>query len=112
MKLLNKISSNAQQRFFLTGNPGARITMTLRYMATQNIWVMDLQQGTFIANGIAIVANPNLLRCFKNNIDFGIACRTINGLDPYFIDAFETGAASLYLLSAEEVLQVEAGVFE
>lgn len=111
MKLLNKINATAYQKFFLTGNPGSRIAMELRYLASQQKWIMNLQQDDFVANGIGVVGSPNILRCFKNVIPFGIACKTVDGLDPFFIDSFSTGAAQLYLLTAEEVQTIEDRLF-
>lgn len=112
MRLLNKINSQANQRFFLTGNPGPRIVMNLRYLPTQQIWMMDLERDGWEARGIMVVGSPNILRAFKNEIPFGIACRTDNGLDPYFVDQFQNGTAQLYLLTADEVEQVEARFFQ
>lgn len=111
MRLLNKINANALQRFFLTGNAGERIVLDLRYMPSQEIWTMSLSQGAWSVNGMNVVGSPNLLRCFKNVIDFGLACVTDNGLDPYFPDQFENGSARLYLLTADEVAQIETTLF-
>lgn len=111
MKLLNKITNKAYQRFFLTGNPGQSITLTMRYMPAQQIWVMDLEQGDFAANGIQIVAAPNCIRNFRNLVQFGIACLTIDGLDPYYIDDFSNQRVGLYLLTADEVVQIERAYF-
>lgn len=107
MRYLNKITAEASQKFFLTGNTGQRITMNLRYMPSIQGWQMDLSYNDFTANGIHVVGSPNLLRNFKNIIPFGIACVVTDGLDPYYIDDFSSGRAVLYLLSEADVKSVE-----
>jgi hypothetical protein len=111
MRYLNKIAADGQQKFFLTGNPGPVVTMDLRYLPTQELWMMGLERGDFKLGGIIVTASPNILRNYKNIIPFGIACTTVDGLDPYFIDDFSEKKASLYLLSAAEVEEIEEGYF-
>ncbi len=108
---MNKITSDAQQQFLLTGITGITINLNLRYMPFQQIWTMDVSQGDFTANGIQVVAAPNLLRQFRNNIKFGLACLTNDALDPLYIDDFSAQRAGLYLLTAAEVLQIEGAYF-
>jgi hypothetical protein len=112
MNYLDKISDRSFLRFFLTGNPGQRIILTLRFMPSQNMWFMDIEYETIIINGIAVVASPNLLRNSKNILPFGICCNTTSGLDPYFVDDFATERANLYLLSQADVDALEAQLFE
>ena len=112
MRLLNKITDKASQRYFLTGNPGQRIVMDLRFLSSQSLWSMDLSWNGVSIKNIQVVASPNILRKFSNVIPFGIACVTKDGLDPYFIDDFSTKRASFYLLSEEDVAVIEAGLFE
>jgi len=107
MLFLNKITADAQQKFFLTGNVGQRIIMNLRYMPTQMLWLMDIEYNDFKTCGIAVTSSPNMLRNYKNLIPFGIACVTGDGLDPYYIDDFSSGRSAMYLLNAADVLEVE-----
>lgn len=112
MKYINKLNSNPFQRAFLTGNSGQRITMDLRYLPTQQMWLADFQLGEFVLNGISVVTSPNLLRGYHNVIPFGIVCNTTDNQDPRGLTDFETQYACLYLLSPEEVLEIEEGLFE
>lgn len=112
MKYLNKITADAYQKSFLTGNAGQRIAMTLRFMPSQNMWMMDLQSGDFVCNGIHVVSSVNLLRNYKNVIPFGISCITLDSLDPYYIDDFAKQRCSLFLLTAAEVEIIEGEYFE
>lgn len=111
MKQLDRINDQAYQRFFLTGNPGQRITMTLRFLASQSLWVMDLSLNTVSVNGLQVINSPNLLRQFRNTLPFGISCQTKDGYDPYYVNDFSTKRAALFLLTQAEVEQIEAGLF-
>lgn len=112
MRLINRITENAIQKIFLTGNGGERIEMTLRYMASQEAWIADFKQGSFVANGIRVTNAINFMRQFRNKIDFGISCDTLSGLDPYYPDDFIAGRAQLYLLSAADVLAIEEAFYK
>lgn len=111
MRYLNKVNDSAYQRFFLTGNPGQRITMTLRYLPSQQLWSADFVYGDFVLNGIIVTASPNILRNYSNIIPFGIACTTIDGLDPYYLDDFTLQRANLFLLTRDEVQAAELTIF-
>ncbi len=111
MNYLNKITADPNQTFFLTGINGQRITLNLYFRPTQQMWFMDVQTQNHEFNGLAIVSSPNCLRCFRHLIPFGIACTTSNGLDPHYVDDFSTQRANLYLLNADDVAEVEAGLF-
>ncbi len=111
MNYLNKITSSPYQQFFLTGITGIQVTMTLRYMPYQQIWTMDIQQGTFEVYGIQIVAAPNILRNYRNIIDFGITCLSTDSLDPLYVDDFSNQRCGIYLLDKDEVATIEASYF-
>lgn len=111
MRYLNKISSQSQQQVYLTGNPGQRISLFMRYLPSQQFWMMDIGYNDFQANGLLVVTSPNLLRAFKNIIPFGLACTTVDGNDPYYIDDFSLQRASLYLLTQAEVEAMEEELF-
>jgi hypothetical protein len=112
MKYINKLNANSFQTAFLTGNPGQRIRMDLRYLPTQEVWLADFELEDFIVNGIAVTKSPNILRNYKNIIPFGISCTTADGGDPRSLGDFEDQYAALYLLTQDEVLEIEEGLFE
>lgn len=112
MRFIDRLTDAAYQQSILTGNPGQRIVLTVRFLASQQLWVMDIVWESFAAYGIQLVNAPNLLRNYRNLIPFGLACGTTDNQDPYTLDAFSTGYAKLYLLTADEVNSVEQAFFE
>ena len=111
MLLINSLTNDPMQQFSLTGIPGVQVGVLLRFMPRIEIWNMDITYGSFIAEGIPLVCSPNLLRQWRNIIPFGIACTNIYKLDPYTVNDFADGTASLYLLNSADVAAVEAQLF-
>lgn len=111
MLLLNGITDDAQQAITLTGVPGINIAFTLRYMPRTQNWIMGVDDGTTSIQGIAVMNSLNMLRQWKNNISYGIACIRNDGLDPYQLTDFSSGLANLYLLDGADVAAIEAGWF-
>lgn len=111
MRQINKLNSDARQEAFLTGNAGQRIKMTLRFMPTLRLWIFGCTLGDFTIDGIPVLCSENMLRGYKNLIDFGIACWTRDGLDPRDITDFETGYAVMYLLNRDDIDAVEERLY-
>lgn len=112
MNLINKLNSDPFQKIVLTGNAGQRITMNIRYLPTQSLWIADFELGDFIIRGITIVSSLNILRNYNNIIPFGIYVTTTDGQDPRGVNDFESESALMYLLSADEVREIEGALFE
>lgn len=112
MKPINKLTSEPFQRTFLTGNPGQRIVMDLRYNPTQQIWVADFTLGAFSVRGISVTASPNILRNYRNIIPFGIMVLTLDGQDPRGITDFQSEYCLMMLLSQEDVIFQEDNFYE
>lgn len=112
MKLLNKISSAPRQQFKIIGDNGERIDFLIWYSPTQSMWMFNIAWQDFTLNGAVLTLSPNILRGYRNNIPFGIACVSDDGIDPAYIDDFETGRVQLFLLTQTEVQQIEGAMFE
>lgn len=65
---------------------GSTVTLRFRYRPAIQRWTVDVQRGTFIANGVGLATNPNLLRLWRNIIPFGMAVSTVDGTDPFMAD--------------------------
>lgn len=112
MLLIRNLTNDSMQQFVLDGIPGIQVSVLLRFMPRTEIWNMDISYADFTAQGIPLVCGPNLLRQWRNIIPFGIACTSPYFLDPYTINDFIDGNATLYLLDASDVAAVEAELFE
>lgn len=112
MKLLNKISSAPRQQFKVIGIGGERIDLLMWFSPTQGAWMFNISWQGFTLNGAVMTLSPNILRGYRNNIPFGISCVSEDGIDPAYVDDFETGRVQLFILSRDEVQQIEGAMFE
>jgi hypothetical protein len=112
MLYINHLTDDAQQQTYITGIPDITINFTLRFLPRIQTWIMGVSYNDFSAQGIPVTTSPNILRQFRNQIPFGIACVTASGLDPYTVEDFLTQASNLYLLNSTDVQLVEVGFFQ
>jgi hypothetical protein len=86
---------------------GSSIGLTLYYSANQYSWfIQNLTYGNFQAQNLRMVTSPNILQQFMNQIPFGLACFTTDGLDSTQQQDLFSGYATLYILSSDEVEEV------
>lgn len=118
MNSITGLTSSAAQNSFILLEDGSRVELTLEFRPQQAGWFFDLKwpgneqlQVPFSLNGRRLVASPNLLRQFRRLIPFGLMLYTIDNLEPMGRTCFVDGTADLILLTAAEVLEVEARGF-
>lgn len=109
MFLVNRITSEPKQKQTLVFPDGTNMTLTMEYRSQQQGWfITSLIYGAFEIHGIRLCTSPNLLRQYKNQIPFGVACQVAGSFEPSLLDDFSQGRASLYILTTAEVAQYEA----
>lgn len=111
MNLIDNLTDEPTQTTTLDLGDGTFAVLTLTYRPTVQRWSLTIADGTFEVDGINLCLSPNILRPWKNVIDFGIMCISTDGLDPFFIDDFSTGRVTMYLLTAADVASFEASFF-
>jgi hypothetical protein len=103
MYLISNISSDAQQSQTLTLPDGSTLTMQLYYNVSQIGWFMTLSWGSFQLKNFRICNSPNMLNQYRNQLNFGLLCLTVDPREPTQILDFSTGVSQLYILDASEV---------
>lgn len=103
MLQLTNLTSDPRQQFTIIGENGEIIPTYLFYCPTQIGWFMNISYGNFVANGLRLVATPNMLFQWKNIIPFGLMCVSNDGYDPFYLDDFTTGRIKIYLLNSTDV---------
>lgn len=109
MFIVQQVTSDPLQRRTLILLDGTSLQMTMYFVPLQLGWfITSLVYGTFTLTGLRITVNPNMLRQFKNQIPFGLACYGNKVTrEPTQQQDFSSKAFSLYILSAAEVLAYE-----
>lgn len=109
--LISNLTSFADQTSLLRLSDGSVVTMELIYQGASERWIMNLSYGTHVINGIGVCCLPNIIRQWRNVLPFGIACVTNDQTDPFDISDFANGRALLYLLTQEDVTEIESSIF-
>lgn len=108
MNQINQISNDPLQTLIFSLPNGNQVSMTIYFIPMQYGWfITNLTYGDFVLNGVRITNNPNILRQFKNQIDFGLACFSASEREPSQQNDFATDASSLYILTSDEVQEYE-----
>lgn len=107
MKRLEGIRATGTQRLTTTASNGDVVVIVLFYNATTQDWKMDIEWQNFALRGTRVFSSPNLLSQYENIIPFGLAVITNGGGEPFLVNDFSSGRVNMYLLSPEEVKEVQ-----
>lgn len=108
MYLIPQITDAPLQTQTLVLADGSSLQMTIYFVPMQYGWfITELTYGSFTLNSLRITNNPNMLRQFKNQIPFGLACFSKADREPSQQADFLSGASKLYILSSNEVQEYE-----
>lgn len=117
MKRITEISNDARQSLTPQLSDNDNFVLNLNYSEQNLGWYFDIIYGDKLnLVNRRITISPNLLRAYKNNIPFGLACLPINAdlsfaKEPFFIDDFTSNRAALYILTFEELESFEESIF-
>lgn len=107
MYLINALGSEPKQQFTMNIENNIRIVLNFEYKANQLGWFFGFEYEGESYQNIRLTTSLNILRAYRNWLPFGIACKTLDGLEPMDIDDFVTGYATVYLLSKDDVNAIE-----
>lgn len=107
MKQITEISNDPKQKFEVVTEDNQSFELILEYSDQQAGWFYSITFGDLVINGSRVVTGLNILRNYRNILPFGISIVTDNLSEPIFIDDFSTQRVLFFLLTEEEVEQVE-----
>ncbi len=107
MKRLEGIRATGTQNIAAIASNGDTVLMTLYFKAAVQQWFIDIEWSTFNLKGNRIYSTPNMLCQYEKIIPFGLGVITEGGGEPFLINDFSSGRVNLYLLSPEEVEEVQ-----
>jgi hypothetical protein len=113
--ILTGLTDNPNQQWPITIPDGTTATLSLVYRPQQLGWFYDLSWDgntpPWQNNGRRLVAGPNVLRQYRNQIPFGLTVSTGNNLDPFAQTAFIDGTCTLLLLDPVDISGIESALF-
>jgi hypothetical protein len=107
---IDVIENDLNQKIIPVQSNNETFDFALRYDASSQKWYYSIEKDDLIINNTAFVLHPNILRQFKNIINFGLAVIAIDGVDPAFENDF-IERVSVYILDSDEVEEVEERYF-
>ena len=107
MTQITGITLNPKQSLTLVLTNGGQATLYLEYMNGQQGWFYNISYGTWVSGYRRLTVSANLLRAFRNIIPFGLGVMTTDGYEPIFINDFQNGRASLFLLNQSDMASFE-----
>jgi hypothetical protein len=110
MNLITGITAQPNQQTAVILPDGTRLVIQLLYSTQQMGWFfasLNWNNGQWQEGARRIVNHGNMLRQYKDILDFGIACFTVGNREPTNIQDFYSGTSKLYILTPQEVKDFE-----
>ena len=107
MKRLDGIRASGTQKLATTASNGDTVNITLYFNAATQDWKMDVEWINFTLRGSRVFSSPNMLSQYEKIIPFGLAVITEGIGDPFLVNDFSQGRVNMYILSPEEVEEVQ-----
>lgn len=90
IRVLNTLTDNAYQSVSFVTGEGETVTLTLRFIPSQETWFLDVESDSLTVRGLALTSFVNLLDPYQNKISWGLYVWSEDGFDPWRIDDFTT----------------------
>jgi hypothetical protein len=108
MRLLDKLTAQPFQEYTVATEAGDLITLTLRYMPSQQCWAFGIVWGLFSLQGAQLTIAPNILYNYANIVPFGFMVTSTDTIEPSYLDDFSTGRIKVYVLEQSDIDLLEA----
>lgn len=107
IRILETLNQNAYQSVSFVTNEGEDVTLTFRYIPSQQTWFVDVVSNSLTVYGLALATFVNLLDPYHNNISWGLYIWSKDGFDPYRIDDFSSGRIRVAVIEDLEYATIE-----
>jgi hypothetical protein len=111
MKQITEISDDPKQKFNVVTEDNQNFELILEFSDQQAGWFYSLTFEDITINNARLTIGANILRSFQNVLPFGFSIVTDDLSEPIFIDDFSTDRVRFFLLTQEEVQQVETDFY-
>jgi len=108
MTQITGLTSNPSQSFN-TPEPVTRkiIYFTFIFSPRTQCWFFDMEYEGFISRGNKLVRGPNIIPRHINVLPFGLCVTVSDNFEPFLINDFVSGRVSVFLLTHDEVVEIE-----
>lgn len=106
-RILSTLTDNAYQTVSFVTREGENVTLTFRYIPSQQTWFVDVESDSLTVYGLALATFVNLLDPYHNLITWGLYVWSKDGFDPYRIDDFSSGRIRIAIIEDLENAVIE-----
>jgi hypothetical protein len=118
MTILTTLTQDPNQANPIILPDGSKAVWTLYYRPQQKGWTYDLSWSNplnpalaFSLRGQRLVAGPNIIRQFRNQLPFGLMVQTAGQVEPIAQTTFTDGTTTVYVLDPQDVTSIETQIF-
>ena len=111
MLQITEVDNNYKQSFQIQTEDNKNFNFELEFIENQASWFYSLKYNDVSINKKRITTHPNFLRQFQNLLPFGMSCMTEDGSEAFAIDDFSKQRAKLYVLTQDEVNNLESAIY-
>lgn len=104
---INSLANEPKQNVVMMVD-NIRITLNFQYKSNQLGWFFGFEYEGQSYQNIRLTTSYNILRAYRSWLPFGIACTTLDGLEPMDIDDFSNGYAKVFMLTKKDVETIES----
>lgn len=107
MYKIDALGNEPKQQMVVSIEEGTQLTLYFEYISNQLGWFFGFEYEGQSYQNIRLTTSYNILRAYRSWLPFGIACTTLDGLEPMDLNDFISGYASVFILTKDDVNVVE-----
>ena len=108
MYKITSLGAEPKQEITVLLSDTSRVVFNFEYKANQLGWFFGFKYGNYSVQNMRLTTNYNILESFRSYIPFGLRCDTPDNEEPYDIEDFARGYASVYVLTDEDKKIIES----
>jgi|TARA_R110000737_G_C14513355_1_gene474064 hypothetical protein len=114
MKQITELTNDYKQILFPTLEDSSTFKLSVYYSLQQEQWFVDFTFKSLIIKGLRLVLSSNVLGQWENILPFGLMCISTDGagkeVDPFLLNDFSGGRCKLYILTKEELTELDTAI--
>lgn len=107
MYRFTSLNAEPKQQVVMYLSDNTRIVFNFEYKPNQLGWFFGFEYGQYNYQNMRLTTNYNILSEYSSYLPFGLRCETPDNEEPYDLEDFQRGYATLYLLTKADVKLVK-----
>jgi hypothetical protein len=104
---INNLTKWPNQLTHVVIEDGTIADFSFKFNGATQKWVFGVDHSLLHVHNMSLNTHFNILRQWMNKIPFGLCVVSADGLDPMLVDDFVSGRITLWVLTSDNVQQME-----